>query len=383
MGFTNGGGFVQEQPQIVATDFTSSNFSNTAGTGFDLNSGNTTDAAGTPPNTIQVYSQLQVGPSNGNNLDLAYNNSAAAIAFHTGNPLDTNGAGVGAATFVQGGQTISGLDIQSATENGNVEIVLAPSPTVASGIPAQMVVSTTGETTPTGSLVKGLMIVGASATDTWTAEINNESSVINGSAVGEPALILGNVYTPQSRLLVSVDEILSITGGATPTSETLYLNTNNTQSVAGGVVNPWTRHVFARDTNAYTFAPGTSGTFTHPSGSTAAVNFSLPGSGIVTVHHKVVINAVGASGELFIDVVILNLTQSTTPYAGSQNNCSQVFTSFPLNCSVAGFITLGGGGQGGVMGNPGDTMQAIVSYQTSAATTWTVFKQQLTVAPSL
>lgn len=374
---------------ITAGDLQSANFSNTAHTGFDLNGTAATDAAGTPANTIQVYTNFQVGPTGGNEISIEYNGSAAAIALATGNAADTAPAGIGVATATVGASTVTVLDLQSAHENGITSLQLYPSPAVATG-PGEAIFSTTGTTAPTGfNGVLGALVVGSAAADVWEVVINNENSVIQGTGVGNPPLILGNTYTPQSRLLVSVDEILSITGGATPTSETLYLNTNNAETVAGGVRNPWTRQVFARDTNTYTFNPGTTGTFTHPTGSVAAINFTLPASGIVTVLCKAVFNtttSVPAGTVLWMDAVVNNITQSTTPYAGSQNNGGQISTTYPVNSSFMSEITLGGsaGAQGGIMGNPGDTMQAVVSFQAGSATgTWTILKQQLSVLPSL
>lgn len=337
-------------------------------------------------NNVTVRGTIVVGNANGQNITITNVGSIPEIQFNSGLAGETAPAFIAEVPFTQpnSGSTEAMLQLQSPTYNNGTTVFTIRPPDTQD--PAVIEANTSGTTAPAGfNGVKGIVAFGnqANNNDPWELYISNENSVIvAGPAVGTPPLVLGN--QAQSRLLVSVTELLSLDGSNN--TENIYLNSNNAETVAGPISSVRMRHLFARDINTYTFTPG-NGAFVHPTGSTAFVNFVQTASGVFTIHYKIDFNATTAAAGtvLTIDVNVFNVTQSTTPYAGSTNNGAEISTTFPVNCSVSGFVTVGGvGGQGGVLGNIGDTLQAIVSYtSTNAAGTWTILKQQLTVMPSL
>jgi hypothetical protein len=379
---------------IIGGDIQSANFSNVADTGFDFNGTATTDSAGTPANTMQIYTGFVVGPPGGNNIQLTYSGTQSAIDFFTGNAADTVTAAITSTTFTQpvSGRTISAINVVSATEaNGKVALQLFPSGgTTATDFPDEAVFLTQGTTSPSGwNGVVGRMFLGANGTtDVWSFQITNENSVISsGTTLGNPPIILGDIYTPRSRLFVSVSELLTVNGSGN--TSTLFLNENNTEAVAGPIANVLMRHKFARDTSSHAGLNSLQPTFA-VIGTTSIVTLTLPASGVITVHYKVNVTAPAVIAQSFYaDVIIKNTTQSTTPYAGSVNNGSVWTTSTAVAAdgtptSVVGFTTFGAGGQGGILGNTGDTITVQNAYAVSAAAnTWTATECQLSVIPSL
>jgi hypothetical protein len=356
---------------VTAGEIVSANYAPGV-SGFDLN-GTTGPGAGAGSNTVEINTGFRIGSASADHITLSVATGQAQMALFSGASAETLPAFVFAAPN-PAIPTIGSLYLAGPTAgHGYSEIVLAPG--TATEVPV-IGMNTGGGPTING--ITGVLNVGGSSSgDVWSAVVNNNQSVTTGA----PGLIIGNEYSPQPRMFVSPSEILSVDGTGAPT--TLHLNESNTETTVGGVLNKGMRHLYARDTATYTITPGTTGTFTHPTGTVAAVTFTLPASGVVTIHYKALVTAVGASGVLFGDVVIYNLTASTTPYAGSQINGWEVSSSNATFNSYAGFCTFGAGGQGGTLGAPGDTMQAVCAFQTSAATTWTITKQALTVVPSL
>lgn len=294
---------------ITAGEINSANFSNTTHHGWDLNGTNTADSFNTPANTIQVYDNFYVGPQNGNWLQLLYNGSAAALQFHTSNPAETNGGAMGVTTFVQpvSGRTISNLVISGPVQgNGDVGLEIWPSGgTTANDFPGVILATSGGATSPPGKNgINGQMFLGSPAspnTDLWQLYINNENSVISsGTTLGNPAVILGNTNNagPQSRLYMSVNELLSIDGSGN--SETFYLNENNAETVAGIVASTRHRQVMA--------SLGTSSVTHLTTGTTGAYGFYANFNNGVQV-------VAGYTGTIVVNISCLSAASTATSTA--------------------------------------------------------------------
>lgn len=136
----------------------------------------------------------------------------------------------------------------------------------------------------------------------------------------------------------------------------------------------------------------TSTAFAVVSGASAA--FTLPASGVVQIHHKTQL-IIGVAGQSMVaDVQVSNVTQGTIPYGGSTNNGSSWSGVQPAGSnvggvgvgnSIVGFITLGAGGQGGILGNEGDTMLINMVHAISATGTpnWQILETQFSFMCSL
>jgi hypothetical protein len=378
---------------IVGGDIQSANFSNTADTGFDFNGTASTDSAGTPANTMQIYTGFIVGPSTGNNIQLTYSSSQAAVDFFTGNAADTVSAAITATTFTQSGsgRTISNINILSATEaNGHAALTLQPSGgTTAADFPAEVLASTIGETAPSGwNGVTGRLYLGANGTtDIWQQVVTNENSVISsGNTLGNPPLVLGDLYTPRSRLFVSVSELLTVNGSGNVA--TLYLNENNAEAVAGSLANKAMRAQYSRDT---TSRAGLTSTATSPfvALGSALVTVTMPASGVLQIWYKATISATPAviADQFFLDVLVKDTTASTTVYGGSTLNASYYTNPTAVSAdnspfTVSGFVLIGSAtGQGSSI-VPGNTITVGPAYAVSAGS-WTVSQSQVMVTPSL
>src|SRR5581483_1083246 len=302
--------------------FKSANFDNTAHTGFEINATGSPDATATPPvpaNTIQIYNNFLVGPTGGNQVVLAYSSGVSAAAFPTGLAGETLAGAIGGTSVTEGTHTVPTLELESPTmSNGSLLINVSPSTgTTATDFPATMTIGTLGETTPTGSLVRGRLIIGetnAVTADTWTVVVNNENSVISsGTTLGFPNLILGNTVTPQSRLYISVNEFLSVDGSGNV--ETLYLNQNNGGTVGGGVSDDGMRAFGNRNTGSATI------TATSPTNTLdCPITIALPPSGALLISTQATIVYPGNSKEFFQDFYINNNRPSTQVYGPSINN---------------------------------------------------------------
>jgi hypothetical protein len=367
---------------IVGGDFQSANFSNTTHQGFDLNANASADAALTPGNTIQIYSNFYVGPNPGAYVSLGYNTgmSQGLVTMSTG----AAGENVPGEVYAQnqtpptGSTATPSLYLQSpVTNNGSTRIAEIPPTTFQPG--GVVLYTGPGTSVPSGPWAgtKGQLLVGSSSTDAWTAIMNNENSVVTLL----PGLVVGDAYTPRSRMLISSSEILTVDGTGLP--ETLWLNESNTESQAGPIANLLMRHQYARDLATYNTG-AVANTFSSPAGIAATVTIKLPQSGVITVIHKATPVTAQAGAVLYGDVIIKNTTQSTTPYTGSENNGWETAVGI-AGPSMSASVTLGGsaGAQGGIMGNPGDTMVIIVAYAPSTAAAWQIQRASLSVIPSL
>lgn len=287
---------------IIGGDIQSTNFSNTAHTGFDLNATASTDAAGTPANTIQIYSAFQVGPTAGDHLTLNYTGGFAQINFYSGTTRETSfGAVFATADPVDGTWPI--LAIQSPTAGGN---------------------------NPAIDLLPRL-----------------NSIQVNSQIIGVAGVNGGGV---------SISEGVGFTSAAMRAQYARSLGPFNTGAVA----------------NTFSFgAP--------------QINLNLPPSGTLVVTVKATITAVVAGQTLFGDFEVVNNTQSTTPYGGSTNNgWSAAAAITPTGTSFMSTLVVGGsvGAQGGILGNPGDSMTVACGFAPSSAAAWQVSKVSITVVPS-
>lgn len=319
---------------ITGGIFKSSNFDNTAHTGFEINATGSPDATATPPvpaNTAQWYNNFYVGPTTGNYLALAYNGTAAAVQLFTGNPADSgSAAGMGVDTVAIGTHTVSELALSTALgANGAGTLLMQNSGgTAATDAPLLVKFGTSGVTAPVNvNGVQGKFALGGQVADVWQCFINNENSVITaGGALNNPGLVIGNTFTPQSRLFVSVNEILSVNGvGAI---EPLYLNQDSGAHVGGGLVSQVMRQ---QSTTA-----GLVAAFTPPVALTqvsAITGVRCPTSGTITVWLKFAVlgnSGLTAPDFVFGAVQVDNVTQGTTPFAASANRGAQVTGPFLL-----------------------------------------------------
>lgn len=208
-------------------------------------------------NNVTVRGTVVVGSATGQNISIGTSGGVAQIDFNSGLSGETQPGIIYESSFTQpnSGATDAQLALQSAQYNNGVTILDVRPPDTQDV--AVVLVQTSGTTAPSGANgVHGILAAGvtSSGVDPWQFRVSNENSVIAaGPSVGSPAMILGN--DSQSRLYVSVSELLSLNGSNN--TETLYLNTNNAQTVSGGVVNPWSRQ--QSTTIAGPFTPGTGG----------------------------------------------------------------------------------------------------------------------------
>src|SRR5882762_8886105 len=234
---------------IIGGDFRSTNY--VPGTsGFDLNS---------TTNQIEINTGFRVGGATGQHITLGISGANTTMQLFTGIAAETAPAAIGVTTVTQGAIVTPDVIFQSAQMGDGATVIglLPATGTGAGDFRAQIAMGTLGTTAPSGALTAGVAFLGAAnsnTADTWNLTVINENSVLNGAALGAPALILGNTITPQSRLFVSVNELLSVDG--LNSTEMLFLNTNTGQTVAGGVVSPWLR----QQSTAYTGANITPGT---------------------------------------------------------------------------------------------------------------------------
>lgn len=372
---------------VIGGIFKSSNFDNTAGTGFEFNATGSPDATATPPvpaNTMQIYSAFQVGPTGGNQIALAYTSGVSGLVLRTGNPLDTQNAQLDGGTFTQvgSGRLMSEVSLNSSTVNGTMGYSLvASSGTTSTDLPAIATWQTAGETAPPSYAgVKGVMFLGGASADLWNLTINNENSVVSGGGIGFPAIIIGNTYStpPQSRMLISPSEIMTITGGASPTTETLFLNTNNTQSIVGGVVNPWLRSLGSFQAGAF----NPTAAYTNLGAGSFAVNCPASGAGVVTL--KMLVQAAGApTAASFVagSIQVSNTTQGTTPFAPSDNRSCQVNGTLLNVASTAITVSVSIAVSG--LGNPGDALTISGQFRQAVAGQFNIAKVEMTWQPSL
>jgi hypothetical protein len=352
---------------IVGGDFQSANFSNTLHTGFDLNANPTADAAGTPGNTIQIYSNFVVGPINGANVQLGFSATEGALLIFTGAAAQTlpgtifgNVSGTTPQLVIEGVQGTSGFS----------EMIFNSPTTTAPGV----VTLQSSSSVPTISGVKGQFNLGEAVSDTWCLTVNNENSVGSGNF---PGIIIGNNFTPQSRMFISPSEIWSVNGSNAV--ETLYLNETNVEGSPGGVLNKILRQASGDDfTNTYAV------TTTQATGTTASATFLCPASGVATVIMKFTVTAVAApvaASFCYGTIHISNTTQATVPFSGSANRSAEVDgVAMPTNGSI---ISLSYNVTASSLGNPGDTMVAVGQFAASAAALYTVKKVEISVIPSL
>ena len=350
--------------------------SNTAG--FAMNGTNSafTNSGGTiGANSIELNSSVSIGQnSSSNNHVLLARNPAAnqsAIEWFSGLASETKPGAILATT--SGTQSV--LGVQSATINNGAVGAQLWSPTTTQN--AQFTIGTASSTAPSGQTT-GLMLVGESASDTWQLAISNENSV----AGGLHGLTIGNVFSPQSRLFISPNEIKSVDGfGAV---EPLYLNQDNGGVVSGGVSALGMRAQGARNTGSATI---TSTTYAHTLD--APVFVQLPPSGGLIVSHAVTISYPGSSKDFFQDFYINNLTSGVNNVYSPSDNNGVMFnggtTVIPGPLTGAGAVaglrlsvtTLANN----ALGNPGDFLQIGLAQRTSASGSIPVAKAWLVVQP--
>jgi hypothetical protein len=361
---------------ITGGDFQSANFSNASMTGFDLNGNATPDTAGTPGNTIQVYSNFVVGPPAGEHIQIGYGTSplsgsanTAFIEFPTGLAAETIPAFV-LSEPNPAAATEPAFYISSANAGaGQIQMEFTPQ---YSTTPAA--INIVANNSP--SIVPEFIV--DAGVQTYLEQPN---TVLNGLN----ALTVGGAITANNMRLSS-NEIWAVNSSAV--GGTLYLGEDSTESSPGSLANKFMRTQYVRDITSHAGLNSLEPTFA-VIGTTSIVTFFLPHSGIVTVWYKVDVTSPAVIAQTFYaDVIIKNVTQSTTPYAGSVFNSSKWTTSTAVAAdgtpmSIVGFTTFGAGGQGGVLGNTGDTMTVQNAYAVSAAAnTWTATECQLTVIPS-
>lgn len=288
-------------------------------------------------NNALIRGTIQVGTTQ--NIEIGVVGGVAEINFNSGLPGETTPGIIAQSTFVQpnSGATEADLIIQSAVYNNGGTFIAVKPPDTQDIAVVQM--QTFGETSPPGQDgVTGALVLGTLAltTDIWQLYIANENSVIDpGPALGHPPLILGN--QAQSRLYMSVSEFLSLTGGNL--TETFYLNCNNTQAIAGGLINPTLR----QQSTAYTGAAFTPATGGYVNSGISIVGLLCPASGTGTVWMRFLVTANTAHNVAdFVAgcVQVNNTTQGTIPFAATDNRCAQVDGAFMNSAGSTNFITL-------------------------------------------
>lgn len=360
---------------IIAGDLRSSNY--VAGTsGFDLN-GNT--------NQIEINTGFRVGGATGQHITMGIISGATVIGFFTGIAGETAGAGIGVDTVVQGGITTPELNMESATmTNGVTIIALVPSTgTGAADFPGHISMGTIGTTVPTGQVVAGVMDIGnlnSVITDQWSVRINNEQGVTKpGPSLGQPALVLGNIATPQSRMLISVNELLSIDG--TSAGETIYLNSNSGETFFSGVRAPSVRQQSTIYIGA-AFTPGAGG---YVSSGIGVGGQFCPSSGTCTYYLRFLVtgNTALTNADFVAGAInVQNTTQGTTPFAASDNRCAQVNGAFLSTGAVTVYTQITATG----LGNPGDALTVTAQFRqnsNAAGRFFNISRVEIGTVPSL
>lgn len=359
---------------IVGGDFRSTNY--VAGvSGFDLNS---------TTNQIEINTGFRIGgASPAQHISIGLVGGTAQFDFVSGLAGETNPGLIAQNTFVQpgSGSTAPFVEVQSSViNNGGTIFAVKPPDTQDIGVIQMQTVGTTspaGNNSVTGALVLGTL---AGGTDVWQLYISNENSVIvAGPTLGNPGLRIGN--NAQSRLFVSTNELLTVDG--TNATETLYLNTNNAQSVAGGVVNPWMR----QQSTAYTGAAITPG-LAYTSSGIGISGLRCPASATATawLRFQVISNTTIVAADFLAGAIqIDNTTQVTTPFAASDNRCAAVNGPFVSGTTSNGF-TLYTQVCATALGNPGDLLTLTAQFRQNSLAAghfFQVFRVEIGWIPSL
>lgn len=370
MSFDNGGGFTNgilgAEGTLIRAQITSANWSGTVtptpNSWAILKNGDAYFFNGTFSGSLTVTgtgSQTIIADVNGS--------GQPTLAFNSG-----SGEALPAEIFASPGSPPT-FGIQSAKEsNGTVNLDLAPSENT-SAIPALANFFTSGETAPTGyNGVKAFHnIGGADASDVWQTIIVNT----NGVATGHQALILGDNITPGNILQVSTNELLALNGSAVP--QPFHLNENAAATAWAGVTNKSLRQQSTTVTGSVT--PGAGGYTSFIS----ITGVPCPASGVGTVTLRFLVTP-GASMTTNSFVAgcpnIANTTQSTTPFAATDNRCAQVDGSW---LTSSGLITVSTTVTATALGNPGDLLTISGQFHQQATTGFTVSRIELVWLPSL
>lgn len=296
---------------VIAADFQSSNY--VAGvSGFDLDG---------VTNQIEINTGFRIGGAIGNHIAATVTGGASEINFFSGAPDET----VGGVVFAEPNPTTPAegrIAIQSpTTNNGTTSLQMLGGH--GTNI-ARAVFSTNGVTPATG--LNGVGAFGIRSTDVWTVEILNEQSVKTAA----PPLILGNnTASPQSRLFVSANELLSVDGTGLP--ETFYLNETSDGSSFGPV-----SCIYARpQSSSLTGGSGltTTGTGFAAGSTDIAVTGRCPASGLLTITIDTEINnSVNAAYSIMSFEVRKTGGTGTVWIAGSDDN-SVAYAAAAANAS--------------------------------------------------
>lgn len=367
MTFTNGGGFVQANTQIIAEEFTSSNFSNANQTGFDLNSGATTDSEGTPPNTIQVYSNLIVGPPTGNHLDLTYGSGQAQLELFSGDAAETLHASVYTDDSIPGRPSLNLFPPQLGNGQEQVHIVAG-----TATVPAIFAVETAGMTLPTGYAIDGLVQVGGAATDVWTLEVSNTNKINTAF----PGLVVGDNFTPGNRLLISTNEIAAETGAGLSTP--LYLNDSVDNSYHGTLLSRDMRHASGFDATQY----NPTNAYTNPT--TISMVIPCPASGVATVLLKfcVVASAAVVIGDFLVGSITITNSRLGVVFAASDNRGAEIDGNW-IGTNAGDITTLSYNLTATALGAAGDTLTITPRYRQGTTGHYNIKKTEMSAIPSL
>ena len=372
-GFGNGGGFVQAQTVVQADEFVSTNFSNANETGFDLNSGSTTDNFGTPANTIQVYTGFFIGPPTSNHISFVWNGSQATTLYYSGDAAETFPGEVRANDTVPGQPTLNIAPPRLANGRSFLSMESAQATT-----PATMFFGTAGETTPTGWDVTGYALFGdVPSGDLWTVDIENTNSVVHK----DPGLVIGDNSTPGARLRVSQNELFAINGAGTP--QTLFLNERNDEGAAGSVAN-----LLMRARSAVVAGPVTPGTSF--AAQATLTNVTCPASGVLAITLKFTVtgNTALVAGSFIAGCPnVANVTQSTTPFAATAARSAQANGTWLGGAGGASnLVTLSTTVVATGLGAAGDNLTVTGQFEQASASgtnSFQVSKIELSVVPSL
>lgn len=199
--------------------------------------------------------------------------------------------------------------------------------------------------------------------------------------IDDAHLLVGSVTSPFSTVVQLQSFDKGVPGGE------LELNLNGGQVLLGPTIAnesftvPALSQQYSRDTAAHSGLASTS----FATVGAALITFEWPASGQVTVHHKTRITSASAAGAYQADVIVKNVTQSTTPYGGSVNNSwnMQAAGALSTNNDIGGFVTIGSTAAGGAgTANFGDILTVQLAYAVTGGT-WAIGDTALLVVPSL
>lgn len=371
---------------ITAGDLQSANFSNAGMTGFDLNGTSSTDAAGTPANTIQLYSTLVIGPLSGQHIKEEMNAGQPQINFYSGLAGETSSAGLFSGAL-SGRPTVPFMGIASAVmANGYDTWELVPSPATSGGtaFPAVANLVTLNTTVPTGYAIKGFAnIGGAASADVWTLSVQNpnKANTFVGTTAEMP-FVVGDVVTPGARLGLSQNEIVAFNG--TAASQTLFLNDSVDSSFLGGVVNRLLRATSVSSGSAAATNIAATAYAALPSPINTASVITCPASGVITVSIAAQVgqNAATVVGDFVaLCVNVANTTQGTTPFAATDSRCA-TWTAI-IAGGAGGNLTLSRTYTIPNCGNVGDSLTVSVFGRVGVANRFFAQRTELSVVPSL